>query len=141
MEVLTGKLFGEALIACREVKGTKIGIACATSMSASVMIESIWSELTNGRMPGWEMGRWVHGDRATLRKKVDGEYSTIDIFAPHDVTDIRGMSYNKVLYEEYIDRRLLDELIWCERIPVYEPVDEDSVNESLDEFLNSFKIV
>ena len=139
MDELSGSTLLDALRTCDEHGGARIGIACARSASAKLLIESLWNEIVNGRMPGWEIGRELDGVNATLRKKVKSEYSTIEIFTPFLPQNIRGRSFHQVLYEKFLNPSFLDELCWCERLSF--GLEENLESEVLDEFLNSFKIV
>lgn len=139
MNVLNSYSLAEALRTCDKHEGAVIGIACTSMSTAKSLIDSLWNEISSGRMPGWEMGRQVNGHRATIRKMVKSMYSTIEIFAPFSVWDIRGRLYHQVLYEKHLDGNLIKELGWCERLS-FDDV-EDVGSELLDEFLNSFKIV
>ena len=139
MDVLSGETLAKALKTCDERDGARIGVVCASAGSAKTFIDSLWLEITAGRMPGWEIGREMNGHRAKIRKRGKEDYSTIEIFSATSDDDIHGRSYHKVLYERYLDRALVAELGWCERLS-FDPNEIDG-QEMLDEFLNSFKIV
>lgn len=139
MDVLSGKTLTEALRTCDTYEGARIGIVCASSITAKTMIDSFWDEISNNRMPGWEIGREVNGHRAKLRKRGKKECSTIEVFSAISENDIHGRSYHQVLYERHLEAALINELCWCERLS-FDSIDGDG-SEALDEFLNSFKIV
>lgn len=83
MEVLSGKTLAEAFNFCDQNPGAEVGVACSTCEAARCLIDSIWEEINNGRMPGWEMGRSITGvSEATLRRRLKPEPSYIEIFAP-----------------------------------------------------------
>lgn len=139
MDVLSGETLTKVLKTCDSQEGARIGIACASALTAKTMIDSFWDEISNNRMPGWEFGREVNGYRAQLRKRGKSDYSTIEIFCAISENDIHGRSYHQVLYEKYLDNALVMELAWCERLSF--DSNEPDGQEALDEFLNSFKIV
>lgn len=139
MDVLSGETLAKALKTCDERDGARIGVVCASAGTAKTFIDSLWLEITAGRMPGWEIGREVNGYRAQVRKRGKEDYSTIEIFSATSDDDIHGRSYHQVLYERYLDRALVAELGWCERLSFDH--NETDGQEVLDEFLNSFKIV
>lgn len=139
MDVLSGETLAKALKTCDERDGARIGVVCASAGTAKTFIDSLWLEITAGRMPGWEIGREVNGYRAQVRKRGKEDYNTIEIFSATSDDDIHGRSYHQVLYERYLDRALVAELGWCERLS-FDPNETDG-QEVLDEFLKSFKIV
>lgn len=144
MKVLTGATLLEALNTCDEHDGAKIAIACASSGTAKILIESLWSEVSDRKMPGWEMGREAfQGCVARLRKKGEKAYSQIEIFPVRFEYEVRGKSYHQVLYECHLAESLINELQWCERLffDNREGNSEDDRSEELDKFLNSFKII
>ncbi len=139
MEVLSSKSLVDALIFCDKHPGVEVGIACSTCESASALIESIWDEMTNGRMPGWEMGRSVSGiSEATLRRRLKPEPSYIEIFAPYARDSTAGRKYHRVLYDAHMSDYWVRELACLECLPL---PGEDEPSKELDEFLSSFKIV
>lgn len=143
MEVLNSNTLIKALRTCDEYDGARIGVACASEKTAKTFIDSLWSEITTGRMPGWEIGREAfHGHHAQLKKRGKNDYSTIEIFPAVSENNIHGRSYHQVLYERYLDNALVMELAWCERLSFdSDEPDEPDGRGVLDEFLNSFKIV
>ena len=139
MEVLSGKTLADALNFCDQNPGAEVGIACSTCEAARGLIESIWEEVNNGRMLGWEMGRSVTGvSEATLRRRLKPEPSYIEIFAPHARSEAAGRSFHRVLYDAHMSDYWIQELACAERLTL--PGEEETSVE-LDEFLSSFKIV
>ena len=138
MDILSGETLAKAFRTCDEHDGARIGIACASVGTAKTLVDSLWLEITAGRMPGWEIGREVGGYRAQIRKRGKEDYSTIEVFSAISDNNIHGMSYHQVLYEKYLRDDLVMELGWCERLSF--DSDETDGQAALDEFLNSFKI-
>lgn len=138
MNVLSSSSLFEALKACDKHAGARIGIACSPA-SAKELVDSLWTGISCHRLPGWEMGRAVNSNHATIRKKVKGEYSFIEVFPVYSFDNIVGKSYHLILYDVSIDDAFIEELAWCERLSF--DGSEYCGSKMLDEFLNSFKIV
>lgn len=139
MEVLSGKTLADALNFCDQNPGAEVGIACSTCEAARCLIDSIWEEVSNGRMPGWEMGRALTGvSKATLRRYLKPEPSYIEVFVPNIHGETAGRSFHRVLYDANMSDHVIQELALTERLIL--PGEEETSAE-LDEFLNSFKIV
>lgn len=139
MEVLSGKTLADALNFCDQNPGAEVGVACSTCEAARCLIDSIWEELSSGRMPGWEMGRSVTGvSEATLRRRLKPQPSYIEIFAPHTQSETAGRAFHRILYDVHMSDYWVQELACAERLTF--PGEEETSDE-LDEFLSSFKIV
>lgn len=146
MKVLSAETLLDALELCDKRPGIDIGIACSCERSVKDFERVLFSEIPgNHRMSEWKVFRAanISGGCIVLSKKGNGFYdgSSIRVFSANSHMSFRGMRFQRILYEDDIDERILFHLATCE-YPCEDDIEDEFVmSESLDMFLRSFNII
>lgn len=135
MDVLNSDTLLQAMEMCEEYEGANICIAFKSARSVDAFVSAIYPEINAGLLGSWTMREGVRGGYTVLKSKNDSFIHLIDI---HDSRLLKGRAFHWVLYDDEVDKDLLQLAASTERLPPLYTIEE---SEELDDFLNSFKIV
>lgn len=138
MELLSGDSLASAFVSCNKNPGLEIGIACLNRRSMQELTKALISYIQSDMLFGWRFSAVPFANKALLEKYSNGftDRSRITIFAANMVNP-HGMSFHNIIYEDGIREPVLQDLSMLERLSYQ----DGDVNDALDEFLNSFKVV
>ena len=138
MELLSGNSLASAFASCDKNPGLEIGIACINRRSMQELTRALINHIQSDMLFGWRLSTVHFANKTILEKYGNGftDRSRITIFAANMVNP-HGMSFHNIIYEDSINESVLQDLSMLERLSYQ----EKDVNDVLDEFLNSFKVV
>ena len=126
----------EVIDMCVKQSGIHVGIVFKNRWSVIDFKETFRSEIKHGRLEHWSLISGANRDYGTIRSPND---SFIYLINSQNQELLKGITFQKVLYESGISDEILNQLHRCER--GVSTCDDKYNTEELDAFLRSFKIV